>query len=69
MSVINLKYAHMLSQQIVGCHMRERHAWSSVYDKVLPELRQLNNFAFYTLFNLRDFWVFSGMKTMKTPED
>ena len=22
-----------------------------------------------TLFNLRDFWVFSGMKTMKTPED
>ena len=22
-----------------------------------------------TLFNLRDFWVFSGMKTVKTPEE
>ena len=23
----------------------------------------------HTPFNLRDFWVFSGMKTAKTPED
>ena len=30
---------------------------------------ELDGAATCTLFNLRDFWVFSEMKTAKTPED